>query len=119
MKRNILTLLALLLTTTFTLAGEGGKQIRFTAGSDYGTVSGTVLRGEVADYTLSAAKGQRMTIALSSVEDNAVFHLYGPGGLLAGELKAWSGILPANHSYRLRVSSSRGNATYRALVHIR
>jgi hypothetical protein len=105
---------------------EPPRAIRFARGSHSAEVQGSVVRGEVRRYSLGARAGQRMQIRLSSIERNAVFQLYRPGGGQAmpgaGEgqdARSWSGALPVNGSYLVVVGSTRGNASYTLRVSIR
>jgi hypothetical protein len=106
-------------------AGDG-QPIRFAPGASSAEVSGTVLRGEVARYTLNARQGQTMHLGITALEDNAVFQLYPPGsgaaalpGAAEGEdATRWSGRLPRSGDYRIVVGATRGNASYRLSIRI-
>jgi hypothetical protein len=125
-------------------AGEAGADkvvevIRFDPGASSKDISGAVIRGERSLYSIGARGGQRLSISIASVEDNAVFQIYPPGvqaehrnygveivgakalpGAAEGEdAKAWSGILPATGAYLIVVGPTRGNATYTLKVAIR
>lgn len=111
------------------MAGEAGKTqvIRFAPGARSAEVEGTIIRGEVARYTLSARQGQTMRLGITALEDNAVFQVYPPGpagasalpGTAEGEdATRWSGTLPRSGDYRIVVGATRGNATYRLSVRI-
>jgi hypothetical protein len=113
--------------------------IRFDPGASSKDISGAVIRGERSLYSIGARGGQRLSISITSVEDNAVFQVYPPGvqaehrnygveivgakalpGAAEGEdAKAWSGILPATGAYLIVVGPTRGNATYTLKVAIR
>lgn len=102
------------------------QEIRFARGASSATLEGGVIRGERDVYTLVARKGQRMTVTVTSVEDNAVFQIYPPGseeglsGAADGEdAKRWSGALPASGRYRIVVGGTRGNCTYTLKVGIK
>ncbi|HVZ07760.1 hypothetical protein [Rhodopila sp.] len=111
--------------------------IRFPPGATSTTVQGAVARGEQAVYAIGAAAGQRMTVAITSVEHNAVFQLYRPGATasaqdgtlmvygntLAGagegdDAMRWAGPLPKSGTYLLVVGATRGGADYRLSVSI-
>ncbi len=49
------------------------ETIRFEPGASGTIVSGAVIRGERSLYALDARSGQRLTLSISSEEDNAVF----------------------------------------------
>lgn len=107
------------------MAGEG-QPIRFAPGASSADIDGAVVRGEVARYTLNARQGQTMHLAITALEDNAVFQLYPPGADAAAlpgaaegdDATRWSGRLPRSGDYRIVVGASRGNATYRLSVRI-
>lgn len=108
------------------------KPFFFATGSTRGTVGGHVLRGTRDLYSLSAGKGQIMTVTVTAPDDNAAFQIYEPGAAVsrdadgAIEIKGkalpsaddgddatrWSGRLPRAGSYLIAVGSTRGNARY-------
>lgn len=93
--------------------------IRFDPGGTSATISDAVVRGERNRYTLEAAAGQTMVVSLVSVEDNAVFDLYGPGDvLLTTEATTDTFLLPADGVYTLILGGTRGNASYDLTVEI-
>ena len=114
------------------------RPIVFSAGASSGTVSGNVLRGERALYSIVAAAGQTMTVTIAAPETNAVFQIYEPGtrigrdkdGILelagnamrgAGETddaRRWSGRLPRGGAYLIVIGGTRGNAGYTLDVRI-
>jgi len=121
-------MLRLLLIMLLTLAAtaEGIKQnVRFAAGKDRATVNGAVIRGDRDLYFLGASGGQKMTVTITSEEDNAVFQVYGPNGKTlpgAGEgddAMKFEGTLPKTGTYRVEVGGTRGNATYKVTFIIR
>jgi len=113
-------------------------EIKFKRGKSSGTVSGTVLRGEVNRHDLMAGAGQWMEVKIKSPEDNAVFQVsvysYGTGedeqldGARDGDdTKYWYGQLP-NPGYSkdgkqnwvlIDVGGTRGNASYDLTVTIK
>lgn len=112
-------LLLLLLLASPTLAQGVDERVRFAPGASYGTAENAVVRGDRDVYRLGASKGQRMTVVIISLEDNAVFDVVAPNGkTLATEQRAWTTALPAAGDYRVVVGGTRGNATYRVLFHI-
>ena len=112
--------------------------IRFERGAFGKDLSGAVIRGERSLYSLDARSGQRLSVSISAVEDNAVFQIYGPGAraerrdygveILGGktlpgagegdDAKKWSGMLPDTGTYLMVVGPTRGNATYTLTVSI-
>ena len=100
------------------------KRIRFAKGKSSATVSGAVVRGDQDTYILGAGVGQRMTVRITSTENNAVFQVMDDDGNYldnAGEgddATNWSGKLPWKGDYRIIVGGTRGNASYRMTVSI-
>lgn len=101
---------------------SGGKKttvVKFGRGKTSGTYRNAVVRGESHSYLLGAAQGQVMNIEISSTEDNAVFRVRTPGGKYLGNTSEAEGTenfnetLPASGNYRITVSPTRGNATYK------
>jgi hypothetical protein len=139
MKRGVLLLFTLAVASL--TAGGGAfaadpvptpKPIFFANGSTRGTAGGHVLRGQRDLYSLTAGKGQIMTITVTAPDDNAVFQIYEPDttvgrdadGILTLAGKAlpaadngddatrWSGRLPRTGTYLIAIGSTRGNARY-------
>lgn len=113
------------------LAQGGGKaepnRIEFKRGTHSTTVSGTVRGDEQAEYVLSAKKGQRLVIKLTSVPaKSSVFQLLGEGNDTLGlEYDAnydYSGVLPKTGDYFITVSrptQAKGTSRYRLVVTVR
>ena len=131
-KRSIKVKLAaaffgLLLFASGAFAAQEGltKRVRFARGRTTATYKNSVVRGTRDRYTLGARAGQKMTVHITSVERNAVFTIYTPGGGTlegAGEgadASKWSGALPASGDYVIEVGGTRGNATYTLKVTVR
>lgn len=114
------------------------QPIRFARGSSGAEVSGTVVRGERALFSLEARAGQTLTARITAPEGNAVFQLWHPGAVPrqqdgmamvegtalpgAGEgedARSWSGRLPASGAYLIVVGGTRGNAQFRLSVAVR
>jgi hypothetical protein len=106
--------------TSATAPKSDTGRIEFAPGSSAATVKGAIVRGEQKIYLLNAAKGQKMTMKVTSPEDNAVFGVIGPDGqdLLAEESNT-SLVLPATGDYQVVVGSMRGNASYELTVGIK
>lgn len=113
------------------LAQRGGKaepnRIEFKRGTHSTTVSGTVRGDEQAEYVLSAKKGQRLVIKLTSVPaKSSVFQLLGEGNDTLGlEYDAnydYSGVLTKTGDYFITVSrptQAKGTSRYRLVVTVR
>lgn len=101
------------------------KRVKFAKGKSSITLSNSVIRGDRDTYILGAKAGQRMTVRITALENNAAFEIEGPGGGYlegAGEGDDATRItvsLPASGDYRIIVGGTRGNASYRLTVSIR
>jgi hypothetical protein len=96
------------------------KPVYFEAGQNSTTLSNSVVRGDVDLYTLTAQGGQAMTLSLASTENNAVFSVVDPSGLILGtELTDQSVSLPYSGEYQIIVGGTRGNATYDLAIAIK
>jgi len=140
-----LSLLALLLLAASPAAADppppGTPQPRPTSihlapGKTSAKVSGAVLRADRDLYSLGAKAGQKMTVTIKAVEDNAVFQIYEPGAEpyrdaddmvgvngkplpgAEGDTSHWTGSLPITGTYLIKVGGTRGNATYELTVSI-
>jgi hypothetical protein len=117
---------ALLTLSVYTGAEGVKKRVRFARGETSAAVEGSVVRGERDTYLLGARAGQRMTVRVTSLEDNAVFQIYEPGGKKAlkgaGEMDDatnWSGELAVSGDYHIVVGPTRVNASYKLEVNIK
>jgi hypothetical protein len=101
------------------------KRIKFAKGKNSATISGAVIRGDLDTYLVGARAGQRMTVRVTALEDNAAFSIKGPDGEFldgAGEMDDATNVvlsLPQNGDYRIVVGGTRGNATYKLTVSIK
>jgi hypothetical protein len=122
---------AVLLIAYSTAMAQGGKaepsRIEFKRGTSSTTINGTVRGDEQAEYVLSAKKGQRLIIKLTSVPiKSSVFQLLGPDNDTLGlEYDAnydYSGVLPKTGDYFITVARpgpSQGTSRYRLIVTVR
>ncbi len=127
----LLTVLLILIAYSPAVAQRGGKaepnRIEFKRGSNSTTVSGAVRGDEQAEYVLSAKKGQRLIIRLTSVPvKSAVFQLLGEDNDTLGlEYDAnfnYSGVLPKSGDYFITVSrptEAKSTSRYRLTVTVR
>jgi hypothetical protein len=116
----------LLLATSVSALQTGlSKRVRFPRGGTTATLKNSLVRGTVDRYTLGVRSGQKMTVRITSLEANAIFVIYRPGGeILEGtgegtNEKNWSGELPHSGDYVIEVGGTRGNATYTLKVTVR
>ena len=77
------------------------------------------MRGDRDVYLLTADGGQTMTVNITSLEDNAVFDIVTPSGLILDtESMDTRQLLPHRGDYQIIVGGTRGNATYELTVAI-
>lgn len=106
------------------------ERVAFKPGTSSATVQGAIKGDESVDYVLGARAGQTMTVTLKTGSTVAYFNVLPPGSEAAianssTTGNSWSGALPADGDYRVRVylmrSAARRNeaATYTLTVGIR
>lgn len=96
------------------------RRIQFPRGAVSTVVENSVVRGERDIYLLRAQRRQRMTLNITSVEQNAVFDIQAPNGAyLKQGVTSWNGVLPRTGDYSIIVGGTRGNATYSLDVTVR
>ncbi len=100
--------------------GSGNRitAVKFAKGKTSRTYSEAVIRGTSDTYILAASGGQNMTVNISSTEDNGVFRVISPSGQYIGGTEdegvtVFNGSLPASGKYKIVVTPTRGNATYK------
>ncbi|MFI0395302.1 hypothetical protein [Paracoccus jiaweipingae] len=101
-------LAAVILTTLgagSAFAGCGGE-VRFQSGSDHGTVRGTVSGYDTCDYTLTARKGQVLSVDMGR-SGNVEAHVVAP---VEHMLAAEDLVLPQSGQYTIRVLQPRAMA---------
>jgi hypothetical protein len=125
------TALFILVAGSAAFAQRGGKaepnRIAFKRGTNSTTVSGTVRGDEQAEYVLSAKKGQRLIIKLTSVPvKSSVFQLLGEDndtlGLEYDANFSYSGVLPKTGDYFINVkrpTEAKGTSRYRLTITVR
>jgi hypothetical protein len=125
------SILFLFCAATTALAQGGGKaepnRIEFKRGATSTAVSGVVRGDEEAEYVLSAKKGQRLTIKITSTPaKSSVFQLLGEDndtlGLEYDANFSYSGVLPKTGDYFISVkrpTSAKGTSKYRLTITIR
>jgi hypothetical protein len=127
----ILISLLVLIACLPAVAQRGGKaepnRIEFKRGTHSTTISGTVRGDEQAEYVLSAKKGQRLIIKLTSAPvKSSVFQMLGENNDTLGlEYDAnydYSGVLPKTGDYFITVSrptQAQRTSRYRLMVTVR
>ncbi|MEM6754386.1 MAG: peptidoglycan-binding protein [Cyanobacteria bacterium P01_C01_bin.38] len=94
-----------------------GKLLNFTQGKEYEVVEDAVVRGESVIYRFDVEPAQNFRIEITSLENNAVFELfgYGDGNTYVQEATDCQVFLEAG-KYYINVGGTRGNATYKLKV---
>ncbi len=89
------------------------QAVFFEAGKSSTTVSHTVVRGDRDRYLITAQGGQQMDLSITSRENNAVFDVIAPSGIILGTEQSKQRLfLPDTGEYEIIVGGTRGNATY-------
>jgi hypothetical protein len=95
------------------------ERVSFEPGATSATVADAVVRGEANRYVLETSGGQVMNLAMTSLEDNAIFDVVSDSGIvLAVEVTSAEIFLPHAGDYIILVSGTRGNATYELTINI-
>lgn len=87
--------------------------VYFDVGKRSTSVTGSVVRGDRARYTLTARGSQTMALSITSLADNAAFDVVDPSGIILGTgLTKEKIFLPHTGDYQIIVGGTRGNASY-------
>jgi len=91
------------------------QRIEFRAGTSSATVKGSVSGAQIVDYKLGARAGQTMSVALKTSNASNYFNVLPPGSEAAVFIGStsgnkWTGSLPANGDYTVRVYLMRSAA---------
>lgn len=89
------------------------QSIVFAKSTSSATVKGTIRGYKYIDYTIAARAGQRLEIDLSAVKTVPVFTVFLPNGDNledAAQRNEFSGLLPENGTYVIRVGLMRAAA---------
>ncbi|MEL6815132.1 MAG: hypothetical protein AAFP03_10015 [Cyanobacteria bacterium J06598_3] len=93
------------------------QDVFFPAGESRTTLSNAVVRGDRDVYKLIAQGGQTINLSITALEDNAVFDIVAPSGIILGtELTSESTRLPDTGEYQIIVGGTRGNAAYELTI---
>ncbi len=95
------------------------ETLQFEPGTSQAVVENGVVRAERNRYLIRAEGGQQMLLSITAVENNAVFDVITPSGLiLTRESTEAELFLPHTGEYQILVGGTRGNAGYRLSVEI-
>jgi hypothetical protein len=120
---GLLVACVLLLTGPVADAADGivSKPLQFAKGASSATVKGSVKGSTTIDYKLRAQAGQTMNVALKTSNAANYFNVLPPGSkdvaifIGSTEGNEWTGALPADGEYTIRVylmrSAARRNET--------
>ena len=101
---------------TSSLAGEiRQERVSFHAGASSATIKGSIKGYETIDYVLGAKAGQTMSVTLKTNNGANYFNVLAPGSDAAIAIgtnlgNAWTGTLPVDGDYRIRVFLMRSAA---------
>ncbi len=94
-------------------------RMEFPPGANSTVIQQSVVRGSRTIYLVNAKEGQRFTLRIVALENNAVVDILAPGGkAIQQEVTQADLPLPATGNFQVVVGSTRGNATYRLEVKI-
>ena len=107
--------IAMLGLSSAVLAADGPpvprkERVTFAKGASSATIKGTLKGGADVDYLVRAAAGQTLEVKLQGTNGQNYFNVLPPGsanvamyaGSMTGE-PSWSGVLPADGDYAIRV----------------
>ena len=93
------------------------ERVTFAKGTSSATIKGTMKGGADVDYVVRAAAGQTLEVKLQATNPQNYFNVLPPGSanvaMFAGNMSAepsWSGVLPADGDYAIRVYLMRAAA---------
>ncbi len=100
-------------------SSSGRTVVKFEKGKTSAGYENAVIRGENHTYILGASSGQNMSVNITSLEDNAGFYILSPKEFYVGDgtdedsVTKFNGTLPESGNYKIVVTPTRGNATYK------
>jgi len=116
LERVIVVTLASMASVTLA-HGQGIRQERvtFAPGASSATLQGSITGDESVDYVLGAKAGQTMTVTMKTAHGANYFNVLPPGSEAAIAIGSnlgnkWSGTLPVDGDYRIRVYLMRSAA---------
>lgn len=116
--RRIAVAFVLVLALPFFTVASGIRvqPVQFAKGKSSAAIKGTIKGDQTMDYTLRARAGQTLHVALQTTNGANSFHFLPPrseAAIAMGETlgNTWSGPLPADGEYRIRVFLLRSAAS--------
>lgn len=115
MKTRALAAIAALVLSGSLLAADGApvprkERVAFAKGAASATIKGTLKGGADVDYVVRAAAGQTLEVKLQGTNPQNDFNVLPPGSADAAMFvstmtgaRSWSGVLPADGDYAIRV----------------
>jgi hypothetical protein len=88
-------------------ADDGNGHVRFESGSTSTEVRGKAAPGKIREYLVRGKAGQLLTLRIKS-GGQALFGVYSSRGEIVSDLTDWSGKLPRDGDYRIRVGVAKG-----------
>lgn len=96
------------------MSAQGKQRVRFAAGASSATIKGVVRGYAYKDYLIGARAGQSIELKLTAAAGpTPIFSVFLPGGgdlEEAAQMSEFSGTLPANGDYIIRVGMMRADA---------
>ena len=92
------------------------ERIQFKTGADGAAINNRIKGDEIVDYLLGAQAGQTMNVTLQSDNGANYFNVLPPGSQAAIAIganlgNAWTGTLPVDGDYTVRVCLMRNSST--------
>jgi len=112
MKKHI-TLVLLLMALSLSVVAQTKVNVHFARGANSTKLSGSVSGYKYVDYVVGARGGQTMSVKLESASSYASFVIFDPTmGNVEGATEQidWTGELPSNGNYTIRVLLPRSAA---------
>ncbi|MGI9034859.1 MAG: hypothetical protein ACR2GD_02355 [Pyrinomonadaceae bacterium] len=128
MKKPIAFLSIVLCLSLAAFASADGvrQRIKFARGENSASVEGSVARGGRDIYIIGGREGQKMSVKISSDENNAVFQIrdaaskkFVSGAGEGDDATEWSNAIPATGDYEIIIGGARGGASYKLSVTIK
>ncbi len=95
------------------------QAVNFAPGTTEGSVTDAVVRGDRHVHIANIREGQRVLLALTSLEDNAVFTVFTPNkSFIGADLTTHEFVAPESGDYQFCIGGTRGNASYELTVSI-